>query len=97
MQLKLSRRARRRIAESGGALTLDACSDSTCWCGARLQARAGEPENPGDYHQSEADGVRVFTRGQIRRADGQVRSADTVVPRHVRIRERRGRLVAHVG
>ena len=97
MRLKLNRAARRRIAEAGGALTLEACSENRCWCGAHLRATAGEPDDPGTYQLSETDGVRVFARGEIRPADGQVRPASTVVPHSIRIRERRGRLVAHVG
>lgn len=97
MRLTLNRGARRRIAEAGGALTLEACAENRCWCSAHLRARAGAPADPGAYHLTETSGVRVFTRGEIRSADGQVRPADTVVPHSIRIRERRGRLIAHVG
>lgn len=97
MRLTLNRRARRRIAEAGGAVTLEACSENRCWCSAHLRVTAGEPDDPGGYQLTETDGIRVFTRGEIRSADGQVRPADTVVPHSIRIGERHGRLVAHVG
>jgi hypothetical protein len=97
MRLTLNRGARRRIAEAGGALTLEACSDNRCWCSAHLRASAGAPADPSAYQLTETSGVRVFTRGQIRSSDGQVRPANTVVPHNIRVRERRGRLIAHVG
>ena len=97
MRLRLNRAARRRIAEAGGALTLEACSENRCWCSAHLRVTAGEPEDAGGYTLTEAGGIRVFTRGEIRSTDGGVRRADTVVPRSIRVRQHRGRLVAHVG
>ena len=98
MRVTLNRRARRRITQAGGSLTLDACSDNRCWCSAHLRATAGAPEDPSGYVVTETpDGIRVFTRGQIRDSEGHVRPANTVVPHNIRVRERRGRLTAHVG
>lgn len=97
MRLTLNRGARRRISEAGGALTLEACSENRCWCSAHLRATAGAPEDPSTYELTETGGVQVFTRGEIRGSDGKVRSANTVVPHNIRVRERRGRLVARVG
>ena len=97
MRLTLNRGARRRIAEAGGALTLEACSENRCWCSAHLRVSAGAPTDTSTYQLIETGGVRVFTRGEIRSSDGKVRPANTVVPHHIRVRERRGRLTAHVG
>jgi hypothetical protein len=97
MRLTMNRRARRAILEAGGVLTVEARSNTRCWCAAHLQATVGEPDDPSTFASEVRDGIRVFTRGVIEERDGNLRPASSVVPKTVRIRQRHGVLSAHVG
>lgn len=86
MDLKIDRKVRRQIADAGGLVTIEARAKAGCLVTTTLEARTGKPEEPALYTESEAGGVRVFTRGVVEGPDGSVRPSEAAVPKRVRLR-----------
>lgn len=97
MDLKIDRKVRRRIAEAGGLVTIEARAKTGCMVTTELEVRTGKPEEPTLYTESEAGGVRVFARGTVEGPDGSVRASEAALPARVRLRDDGGRLRAEAG
>ena len=86
MELKIDRKARRRIAEAGGVVTVEARATLGCLVRTEVAVRTGKPEEPALFGESDVDGVLVFTRGVIDRGDGTEIATDSALPKKVRLR-----------
>ena len=97
MSVRIDRRARRHLKEAGGLLTLEAHARTGCMVTRTVEARAGKPDDPGDYAQLDVDGITVFLRGTIEAGGGTVRQAPGAMPRAVRVGARDGQLTVVIG
>lgn len=97
MNVRIDRKARRHLNDTGGLLTLEARAKTGCMVTRHVEARAGKPENPDDYSELDAGGITVFVRGTIEADDGTLQASPGAVPRAVRVGERNGQLSVEVG
>lgn len=97
MKIKIDRRARRHLQDSGGLLTLESRARTGCMVTRQVEARAGKPDHPGDYSQLDVDGITVFLRGTLEHGDGTVRRSPGAIPPTVRIGSRDGQLTVDAG
>lgn len=97
MELKIDRKARRRIEEAGGLITIEARAKMGCLVRTDVAVQTGKPEEPALFTETEVDGVRIFARGLIERADGTEIATATALPKKVRLREDGGALSVQPG
>lgn len=96
MSVRIDRRARRHLKDSGGVLTVEARARTGCMVTREVEARPGKPEDPGEYDQLEVGGVTVFVRATLEHGDGSVHPTPGALPRALRVGARDGRLTVDV-
>lgn len=97
MKVSIDRRARRRLTNTGGLLTIEARAKTGCLVTRQVEGRVGKPENPDDYLQLDVGGITVFVRGTIETPDGTVKPAPGAVPPDLRVGEHDGQLTVAAG
>lgn len=97
MNIRIDRRARRHLKDSGALLTLEARAKTGCMVTRQVEARAGKPDDPGAYSQLDVGGITVFLRGTIENGDGTTQRAPGAIPHAIRVGARDGELTVDVG
>jgi hypothetical protein len=94
MEIRVDRRARRRIDDAGGLLTVEVRAETGCMVTRRVEARAGRPPEPDGFSEHRQKGMTVFARGVLAGPAGVRPLTDSALPARVWISERDGALAA---